>query len=399
MSHLIETIDRTYSNKGKEWHGLATVPLTAAGCPVTSLTRDNISDILFPLAETTLHGDGPDGSRIPLPDNKLVCADLRHRGEGFAPLGIHGDKYLAIENTQIFEAVENALDGTAHTLTTAGTLDGCRRFYMTVQLSDAASLTPGNEAWKAFLCFVTSHDGSLALRAYDSGTRIVCNNTLMMSLGNKGSHSLRITHTRGNRRQLANFPNFLDSVLKGREKFAEAYSSLMARGIARADAFAGLVGMFWQATGQPEALSSRAENAVAGINRAFERGMGNKGQTFADLLNGFTEYYTSGEGCGVSAKPFERAIASQFGGQAEKKNQFFRDLVNNDGAAFADNITAGREYLSGIARNRAVSGTYGQRATAPALALAAAPSAPAAGTMDGGDLFASLMSGGFTPKQ
>lgn len=382
MSHLITAHDRVFSNKGKEWHGKAIVPSGIAA--TDSLTRKHIDPILFPIVEIpAITGVMPDGSQVSLNAWKAVAADLRGRGNGVVPLAIHSEGYRVIENTAVYEALENAMDGTQHRVTTAGTLDGCKRFFLTVELSQHSLLNIPGEDWKAFLCFVTSHDGSLALRVYDSGTRIVCNNTLIMSYDDKGKRCLRIKHTAGASLQVENFPAFLEGVLKGRESFAGAYARLMESSIRKDEAFAGLLGMYWKATGEKDELSSRAENTVAGIMDRFEHGKGNNGQTFADLLNGFTEYYTSGEGCGQKTTAFERTMASQFGSQADRKAEFASLLMSDDRKAWQGNVDAGRKYLSGLERNRAVSGTYGQRAVQPAVQPVAVQS--------GEDVFASLL--------
>lgn len=398
--HLITNLDRVYSNKGREWHGLARVPQGIA--PSQSLTRDMIRDIMFPLKEA--HGltgmiqtgtqDGiPQYQEVRFPSRKGVVADLTARNEGFIPLEIHTDKYSIAENSRIFQAIESALPGSE--VTTAGTLDGCNRFFVSVALAgDAAGVT--GDGFRSFLNFISSHDGSLSLQAYTSATRIVCNNTLKFSLRD-AANKVRLKHTGDMELKLENLEEFLQEVYARHGAFNKAYDRLRNTRVIREDAVAGILGHFWNETGNPDSISTRTRNAVNSVVQRFQSGKGNHGETMADVLNGYTEYYSIGEGTG-KGKPadgtdaaFERQMLSWFGSQADKKENFL-ELVTGTAregqpswqdCVDAGKGAAGQAWKSGLERNRAVNGSYGER-KAVTLVQAEAEAAPAAVSVQDG---------------
>jgi hypothetical protein len=71
-----------------------------------------------------------------------------------------------------------------------------------------------------------------------------------------------------------------------------------------------IVGRVWTDTNRPANLSGRARNTVDGIMQRFQYGRGVSGQTFADLLNGYTEYYTSAPAPAAMARPKSGAAST-----------------------------------------------------------------------------------------
>ena len=80
-------------------------------------------------------------------------------------------------------------------------------------------------------------------------------------------------------------------------------------------------------------LSSRTRNAIEGIAGLFANGKGNKGRTAYDLLNGATEYWTSGDGTGKKASRLEKVSKGLFGTAAEHKRAFVNLLTSRLEAA------------------------------------------------------------------
>lgn len=336
MAHLIETTDRVHSNKGHEWHGKAIFKQGADGVPV-ELTREELKDIMFPLVSCMgMSGVGPDGHPIHFPEYQGVVADLRGRGNGagFVPLAIHGDTYGMIDNGMIWDGLKEGLQGIPHAITTAGTLDGCKRFFVSVELLDAPGFTVRRDTFKAYVNFISSHDGSLALRGYDSSVRIVCNNTLNFSLGAgaKGKLNAVVKHTGNAHVHIARMGDWLKDTLASREAVKGEFEKLMDTPLAPRQAMTALQGLLWEELHHPEAFSTRARNTITGIHDLYANGKGNHGGSAYDLLNGFTEYYTAGPGAGNRDKltPLELRANGSFGGAAEKKTEFAKLLCSVD---------------------------------------------------------------------
>jgi hypothetical protein len=87
--------------------------------------------------------------------------------------------------------------------------------------------------------------------------------------------------------------------------------------------YAGQIGF-----GEKE-LSANARNTIDGLTGLFQRGLGNRGETVADVLNGFTQYATRGFE-GSKKDIFKRIQSAEFGGMADTKAEFASRLSNPD---------------------------------------------------------------------
>lgn len=74
--------------------------------------------------------------------------------------------------------------------------------------------------------------------------------------------------------------------------------------------------------GKPD-VSPQSMNNANGAAILFARGAGNAGKTLYDAFNGFTQYYTSGDGCGKKADSATRFSRSEFGQPAEHKRGLY----------------------------------------------------------------------------
>lgn len=106
-------------------------------------------------------------------------------------LGIVGDNYNVFQNNQAFEFFDNLVDSGEAKYTTAGSLFGGKRVFLTAQVGEDW-LVAGEDAHKTYLLITNSHDGSQSFTAALTQIRAVCNNTVTMALnGAKHKWSLR----------------------------------------------------------------------------------------------------------------------------------------------------------------------------------------------------------------
>lgn len=337
MAHKIEKQDIVYSTVSPEWHGLAQVRPT--------LDTETVSDVLFPIVELEEIRGVVDGEAYRLDGYKAIAADLRARGAGITPLGIHSDKYQVISNLAIWESVERAMTFIPHKITTCGTLDNCKRFFITVELGHGFNkFKVGKDDYLAYVNFVTSHDGSLALNGYDSNTRIVCNNTLMWSLNDKGNYSIKLKHHKNADVSLSDMEKFFDNTLSERHALQEKLSRLASMECDFATAQKALVGWTVKRTdsGEKDRLSTRSQNTIEGVLACYRHGQGNLGQTRYDLFNGFTDFYSNGNGAGKDRT--QAVTRSLFGSAAETKQAFTRTIVDDE--AFSELVEIGDKSLA-----------------------------------------------------
>jgi len=118
-------------------------------------------------------------------------------------LGIVGERYVPLQNEDLFSFGDNILDGGGR-WETAGSIRGGRVVFGSLALERETVLDPSGVAdvVKTYLLINTSHDGSIAIQASITPVRVVCANTLNVALnrtrkkdGVKQSFKIRHTQT------------------------------------------------------------------------------------------------------------------------------------------------------------------------------------------------------------
>jgi phage/plasmid-like protein (TIGR03299 family) len=116
-------------------------------------------------------------------------------------LGIVGERYVPLQNEDLFSFGDNILDGGGR-WETAGSIKGGRVVFGSLALERETILDPSGVAdkVKTYLLINTSHDGSIAIQASITPVRVVCANTLNLALNQKKKkngvkQSFKIRHT------------------------------------------------------------------------------------------------------------------------------------------------------------------------------------------------------------
>lgn len=110
-------------------------------------------------------------------------------------LGIHSDEYQIVQPRDTIEALDDiiSVDGRFR-WDTAGSLDGGRKVWALARFDDGNDFQVLGEAHKPYLLASTSFDGSLATLLAATLTRVVCANTLRMSLNSKQTAQVTLKH-------------------------------------------------------------------------------------------------------------------------------------------------------------------------------------------------------------
>jgi hypothetical protein len=342
MSHEIELHDRVYSKEGTEWHGLAIH--TPTNEEMVSAIESNL---LFPILQGTPSLIMPDGSTIVLSEYQTIVADIGDRNEidysederyededpepepeRYVPLHTPKSSYRPISNREVYECVKQAIINTGATITTAGTLQNLKKFFISVDLGTGEMKAPNGDPHAAFLSFMTSHDGTMTFECVDSYIRIVCMNTFRATRFSGGNAlNVSIPHTKNAGVQISNFGDYLNQVILSRQKVMEALGFLQENSASESEVENVLAGYFTEP--ERSEMTSQGFNRIEPLKVLFKKGIGNKGQTRYDLWNAFTEYYTSGDGAGgKKADGKKRLTAAQFGKAAQHKEDFLDILLN-----------------------------------------------------------------------
>lgn len=335
MAHGIDsTYDIIHSTQGTEWHKLATVAPTI---DETIFAQYRAPIIESPMCATV------DGILVPIDSHKVLIADNRGIRPDLSPenqlipLHVPKNSYRPITNGEVIDMMQAALadvlaDGKA-TVTSIGTLEAGKKFFISVSLSAELQVKTrfGTETIKANLNFVTSHDGTLALNVYDSMIRIVCMNTLRWSMQAMGELQGKVYHSDGASARISQLGEMISAVLAGRSEFVQAMETLASIS-ADQQAMRAIPKGYFLSIGDGEALATRSLNACEEISRLSFKGMGNHGETLYDLANGATEYWTSGDGVGKGkdSNLASRAYKANFAGAADHKSRFVAGLLNEE---------------------------------------------------------------------
>lgn len=306
MSHNIKESDKVISI-AKCWHGLETIVQV-----ITFLTSGlNWTVGEFPL---TANGQPIEGWKA------LIRSDIN------LVLHLFKDGYKVIQNAQIWTAMETALAGIPYRVVTAGSLGGCKRTFISIELLGQPDDYVRGDQFKNYLTFINSFDGFCTARLYGSNTRVVCQNTLNMSLSDKGFLDLSVKHTTGADLRFADMANTVQTYLQSKAAFYADLAKLADRPISAATA-ANLIAGF-VADPKTGKLSAKSANQGKKMMELFATGKGNKGQTRYDLLNGVTEYYTH------ETNPDNRgkALASNMLGTFGERKGDMLDILLSDAA-------------------------------------------------------------------
>lgn len=325
MAHAISLPhDKVLSVQGSEWHGLAELH------PVISSVE--VEPLMFDIIESPSYGM-VDGNIITIPGEKTLLADYRKCRTDLAPeeqivhLHTPKDSYRVISNREVWGVMEKSLLDLGVKITTAGTLEKGKKFFISTDIGSGQQVINGDK-FETYLNFVTSHDGTLAMKAYDSMTRIVCQNTLRASMQTAGEVGFSVQHTKNANLALDNLPELINAILAGRADNKEILEYLADFQIDSNLALAYATGYFCKVTGE-EMVSTRSRNAAESITNLFANGIGNRGRNLYDLVNGVTEYFTSGDGVGRKSTSADKAYKANFGAAADHKDRFFQMITSD----------------------------------------------------------------------
>jgi hypothetical protein len=328
MAHKIDQPwDRVLSVKGTEWHGLAE--------QVVKIDDKIVEPLLFDIVESPCFVK-IDGQDVMLDNYKTLVAD--HRAcrddlkdeDKLVPLHIPKAGYKTIANRSVWETMKKSLADLGCIVSSVCTLERGKKFAISCQIKGEEGMTIKGDKFHNFVNFLTAHDGTMAFEAFDTNIRVVCMNTFQWSRGAAGEVGFKVYHTKNADMALDGLADLLQAILKGRTEVKEVLTYLAGHKCDANDALSMAAGYF-AITTEATKLSTRSWNASTEIQSLFARGIGNKGESLYDLLNGATEYWTSGAGTGADGATIaQRTYRATMGQAAEHKVRFLTMLSSED---------------------------------------------------------------------
>ena len=198
MAHELESVNGQTafaSLRQPAWHGLGTVFQDEVNT-TQMLELAHLNDWNVRLEDVSL----PDGFNSDKSYSFVTRTNPFDRSQNDV-LGVVGERYVPLQNEDLFSFGDNLLDGGGR-WETAGSIRGGRVVFGSIALTDEIVLDPKGIADKIdnYLLINTSHDGSIAIQASITPVRVVCANTLNLALsafkGKKDvKQTFKIRHT------------------------------------------------------------------------------------------------------------------------------------------------------------------------------------------------------------
>lgn len=115
-----------------------------------------------------------------------------YRSDNKDPLSVVSNRYQVVQPREVLEFYRDLTEIAGYELETAGVLKGGKKFWALAKTGQHTSLK-GRDDVNGYLLLATSCDGSLATTATATTVRVVCNNTLNVSL-NGATSAVKVGH-------------------------------------------------------------------------------------------------------------------------------------------------------------------------------------------------------------
>ena len=149
----------------KPWHGLGT---EVAEAP-SSAEALKLAGLDWSVRQEKIYA--ANGNEIP-----GYKANVRDKDDSV--LGVVGDRYRIVQNTDAFQFTDTLISGEVK-YETAGSLREGRQIWLLAKMPEQQL---AGDAVEPYLCFTNAHDGSGGVKVCMTPVRVVCNNTLNLAL-------------------------------------------------------------------------------------------------------------------------------------------------------------------------------------------------------------------------
>lgn len=135
---------------------------------------------------TSVCGDSVDSPTFP--DRKAL-----YRSDNKNALSIVSNDFKVVQPGEVLDFFKDLTERHGMTLSTAGSLFGGKRFWALAETGKDAEIVSGDKI-AGHLLLTTAVDGTMATTAKFVSTRVVCNNTLTVAMGETGKNMIKKTH-------------------------------------------------------------------------------------------------------------------------------------------------------------------------------------------------------------
>jgi len=203
------------------------------------------------------------------------------------PVAIVNKTYPLMQPAKAFNYVDSLREGLDMTFDTAGFTKGGRRLFLSLRKKNAIEIDPKvGDTMDEVVYFWTSFDGSLQHTINKMLERLVCTNGMVA----RDSQSIvKVKHSSQMEDKLQGYVDTqMEEIKSAYAETKQIIYSLAETPVTPTDAKEVINRLF-------KGESKRAENIRDEVYNRFSKGMGNRGETAWDLVNGITEYQNHGK--------------------------------------------------------------------------------------------------------
>jgi phage/plasmid-like protein (TIGR03299 family) len=150
-------------------------------------------------------------------------------------LGVVGQDYTPLQNTEAFKWFQPFLDAKEATIETAGSLKTGRKVWVLVKIRKGELSVHNKDEVNHYMLLSNSHDGTTAVRVGFTPIRVVCNNTLCLAHESKASKLLRVKHTSRLHENLEAIREIMSLARREFRATVKQYEALASKGINKKD--------------------------------------------------------------------------------------------------------------------------------------------------------------------
>ena len=257
---------------------------------------------------------------------KLITDFPTYRGVfdgGDNPVAIVNKTYPLMQPAKAFSYVDSLREGLDMTFDTAGFTKEGRRLFLSLRKRNAIEIDPKvGDVMDEVLYFWTSFDGSLQHTINKMLERLVCANGMV---ARDTQSIIKVKHSSQMNRKLdAYVSTQIDNIKSTYSETKEIIYSLADTKVTELQAQEVIGRLF-------KGESKRAENIRDEVFHRFHKGLGNRGETAWDLVNGITEYQNHGKAhrsSSTSSIAENRLTSLTLGSDASLMNRVWEECLN-----------------------------------------------------------------------
>ena len=186
MAHLLESM--AYVGE-TPWHNLGAQ--LSPKQPIEVWAREAGMDWHIESSDVSYMANNDKGHNLILP---FAEQKVLYRSDNFEPLSVVSQRYQEVQPREILEFYRDLTEQSDFELETAGVLKNGRKLWALARTGQSATLK-GKDVSNGYLLLATACDGTLATTAQFTSIRVVCNNTLAISLANGTGEVVKVPHS------------------------------------------------------------------------------------------------------------------------------------------------------------------------------------------------------------